>query len=79
MKPEARTGALATFVHCVSQVLTHKVAVAPAPGLTAREAELRFPNGAHYSTYLEFVGAGHFQQVRDRLGYYDSNGAVGLG
>mmetsp|Transcript_43754 Transcript_43754/g.81807 ORF Transcript_43754/g.81807 Transcript_43754/m.81807 type:complete len:948 (+) Transcript_43754:128-2971(+) len=48
---------------CHHQVLTHKVAAAPAPGLLPHEAELHYPTGTEYSTYFEFVGEGSFHQI----------------
>mmetsp|Transcript_42942 Transcript_42942/g.81898 ORF Transcript_42942/g.81898 Transcript_42942/m.81898 type:complete len:874 (+) Transcript_42942:317-2938(+) len=48
---------------CAHQLLTHKVAVAPAHGLTADEAEWHLAPGMFYSTYLQFTGTGQLHVI----------------
>mmetsp|Transcript_46952 Transcript_46952/g.87487 ORF Transcript_46952/g.87487 Transcript_46952/m.87487 type:complete len:356 (+) Transcript_46952:186-1253(+) len=57
---------------CAHQVLTHTVAVAPAPGLTASQAEWHWPFRTNYDTYLEFADTGRIQLIGVRLfGLFD--------
>mmetsp|Transcript_24294 Transcript_24294/g.46103 ORF Transcript_24294/g.46103 Transcript_24294/m.46103 type:complete len:895 (+) Transcript_24294:145-2829(+) len=52
---------------CAHQILTHTVAIAPAPGLLDTEAELHYPKGTLYSTNLEFLGTGRCTLIGMRI------------
>mmetsp|Transcript_43367 Transcript_43367/g.81281 ORF Transcript_43367/g.81281 Transcript_43367/m.81281 type:complete len:903 (-) Transcript_43367:287-2995(-) len=59
---------------CSHQLLTHTVVVAPAPGLTAEQAEWHFAPGMFYVSCLQFTATGKIITVGMRLiGVHDAS------